>query len=161
MRLKKSIGILIAALALGDTVGFAYQSSETPSQSIIPPAGPRSKKGTLGPVDFISAEELKTKIAKNENLSIIDLRAQASFEQSDQKIKGALHSRVRKVAYRLREIPRDREVITYCACPADEAAVLAARALLANGFKRVRVLKGGWNAWRAASGQTQPKPKGS
>lgn len=155
MRFKKSIGILIAALSVCEAMAFAYQNVDMPSVRT------RSKKGVPGPVEFITAEELKAKIAKNEPLSIVDLRAQASFEQSDQKVKGALHSRVRKVAYRLRELPRDREVVTYCACPADEAAILAARALLANGFTRVRVLKGGWDAWLAASGQVQPKPKGS
>jgi rhodanese-related sulfurtransferase len=155
MRFKKAIGILIAALAVCETMAFAFQQVEPPSPST------RSKKGVPGPVEFITPEELKAKIAKNEPLVIVDLRAQASFAQSDQKIKGALFSRVRKVPHRLRELPRDREVITYCACLADEAAVLAARALLANGFTRVRVLKGGWNAWLAAGGQVQPKPKGS
>ncbi len=27
-----------------------------------------------------------------------------------------------------------------------------------NGFKDVRALKGGWNAWLEAKGQTEPKP---
>lgn len=155
MTFKKSIGILIVTLAVCETMAFAYQQTESPSVRT------RSKKGVPGPVEFITPEELKAKIAKNEPLSIVDLRAQAAFEQSDQKIKGALHSRVRKVAHRLRELPRDREVITYCACSADQAAILAARALVANGFRRVRVLKGGWNAWLAVNGQVQPKPKSS
>jgi rhodanese-related sulfurtransferase len=153
MRFKKWIGILIAALAVCENVAFAHQKVETPSVK------PQSRQGVSGPVEFITAEELKAKIAKNEPLSIVDLRAQAAFEQSDQKIKGAVHARVRKVAYRLRELPRDREVITYCACAADEAAILAARALLDSGFKRVRVLKGGWNAWLQVSGQVQPNRK--
>jgi rhodanese-related sulfurtransferase len=153
MRFKKLIGILIAAMAAFSTVSFAYQKADNPDVK------PQSKQGLPVQVEFISPEELKTKIAKNEQLSIVDLRAQSSFEQSDQAIKGSFHARVRKVAYRLRELPRDREVITYCACPADEAAILAARSLLDHGFKRVRVLKGGWNAWLQAGGQVEPKPK--
>jgi rhodanese-related sulfurtransferase len=51
------------------------------------------------------------------------------------------------------------EVVTYCECPADEAAIIGARSLLTNGFKRVRVLKGGWNAWLKAGGQLKPRPR--
>jgi rhodanese-related sulfurtransferase len=29
--------------------------------------------------------------------------------------------------------------------------------LLENGYKRVRALKGGWNAWLQAAGKTEPK----
>jgi rhodanese-related sulfurtransferase len=120
---------------------------------------PQSKQRPPAAVEFITPEELKSKIAANESIAIVDLRGSSSLEQSDSMIKGSIHSQVRKVAYRLREIPRDREVVTYCACPADEAAIIGARSLMANGFKRVRVLKGGWNAWLQAGGQVQPRPK--
>lgn len=153
MNLKKSIGILIAALALCHSAVLAYQRAETQSET------PQNKQALPAQVEFITAEELKTKIAKNEPLTIVDLRAQASYEQSDQKIKGSFHGRVRKVVYRLRELPRDSEVITFCACAADQAAIIAAKALLTGGFKRVRVLKGGWNAWLAVNGQVEPKPR--
>ena len=153
MRVKIFISILCAALAACVTTTFAYQKVD------VPGIKPASKQEQLVQVEFITPEELKTKIAKNESLAIVDLRSQSAFEQSDKTIKGSLHTKVRKGAYRLREVPRDREIITYCACPSDEAAALAARSLLGSGFKRVRVLKGGWNAWIQAGGQVQPKPK--
>ena len=111
------------------------------------------------PVEFIAPEELKAKIANNETVYIVDLRGPSAYAQADKTINGAVHTKVRRVVYRLRELPRDREVITYCACPADEAAIIGARSLLANGFKRVRVLKGGWNAWLQAGGQVRPRPR--
>jgi rhodanese-related sulfurtransferase len=153
MRLKKRIGVLAATLVACLTTAFAYQKVEVPGEK------PQSKQEQLVPVEFITPEELKAKLAKNEPVAIVDLRSQASYEQSDKTIRGSLHTRVRKVATRLREIPRDREVITYCTCPADQAAIVAAQALLGNGFKRVRVLKGGWNAWLQAGGPVQPRPK--
>jgi rhodanese-related sulfurtransferase len=153
MRFKMWIGILAAVLAACETMAFAYQKVDEPGIK------PQSKQEQLVQIEFITPEELETKIAKNEPVAIVDLRSQSSYEQSDKKIKGSIFTRVRKVASRLREIPRDREVITYCACPADEAAILAARELLNSGFKRVRVLKGGWNAWLQAGGQVQPKSR--
>lgn len=153
MRFKKRIGVLAATLVACVTTTFAYQTVD------VPGVKPQGKQEQLVQVEFIAPEELKTKIAKNEDVAIVDLRGPSLYSQSDTKIKGSVHTKVRKIAYRLRELPRDREVITYCACPADEAAIVAAQALLASGFKRVRVLKGGWNAWLQAGGPVQPRPK--
>ena len=152
MRVKKWIG-LAAALAAFGNVSFAHQKVD-PSG-----ANPGNKQEQHVQVEFITPEELKAKIASNEPVAIVDLRAPSLYAQSDKTIKGSVHMKVRRVATRLRSVPRDREIIPYCACPSDEAATLAARTLIANGFTRVRVLKGGWTAWLRAGGQLQPKPK--
>jgi rhodanese-related sulfurtransferase len=151
MRFKKWIGIVATILVVFETMTFAYQQI-APSQ-----AESKIKKERTVQVEFMTPEELKTKITKNETPAILDLRSEASYSQNDKTIKGSLHSKVRKVVTRMRGVPRDREVITYCACPADEAAILAARALQAAGFTRVRVLKGGWSAWLQAGGQLEPR----
>lgn len=116
-------------------------------------------------VALMTAEELKSKLAANEALVIIDVRSSETYANSDLKIKGAIHVKVRRLKHRLsfsplKDVPRDREVITYCSCPADEAAIAAGRILLENGFKRVRALKGGWREWVKIGGQTQNKPRG-
>jgi rhodanese-related sulfurtransferase len=41
------------------------------------------------------------------------------------------------------------EVIVYCDCPNDASAAVAARKLQERGFKRVRPLAGGIEAWQA------------
>jgi len=115
-------------------------------------------------IDRITAEELKAKLAKNEAVTIVDMRAIDSFVQSNDKIKGAIHMKARRLHYRLsfspfKELPRDSEIVTYCACPSDEIAVRGAQVFMEAGFKRVRVLKGGWQAWLKAGGQVESKPK--
>ena len=149
--LVKRVAILSVVLAASEILTFAYQipSGIQPKRKPEPPAK----------VDFIAAEELKAKIANNEPVFIVDLRGPSVYAQADKTIKGAVHAKVRRVVYRLREVPRDTEVVTYCACPADEAAIIGAQSLLANDFKRVRVLKGGWNAWLQAGGQLRPRPR--
>jgi rhodanese-related sulfurtransferase len=47
------------------------------------------------------------------------------------------------------EIPRDRDVILYCACPNEVTAARMALLLKRNGIMRVRPLAGGVEAWRA------------
>jgi len=115
-------------------------------------------------VQFLSAEELKAKIARNEPVAIIDVRATTGLSDADNKIKGAVHVKLRRLKSRLmmpplKDVPRDREVVTYCACPNDEASIRAAEVLLAAGFSRVRVLKGGWVTWKKTKGQVEPLSK--
>jgi rhodanese-related sulfurtransferase len=122
-----------------------------------PPAPP--------PVEFISAAELKAKLAKNQPVTIIDVRATSGVLESDSKIKGAFHVKLRRLRYRLgfpplKDIPRDREIVTYCACPNDESSIHAAQVLLDAGFKRVRALKGGWTGWKKAKGQIESMTNG-
>jgi rhodanese-related sulfurtransferase len=115
--------------------------------------------------EFVSAAELKEKLTKGERVTLIDLRSANVYAGSDGKIVGAIHIKERRLRARLampplRDVPRDAEVVTYCACPNDEAAVRAAQTLSAAGFKRVRVLKGGWRGWLDARGQVEAKPTG-
>jgi rhodanese-related sulfurtransferase len=117
------------------------------------------------PVDFITAEELKAKLDKNERVTVIDVRATSAYVDSDRKIKGAIHLKLRRLKYRLsfaplKGVPRDSEVVTYCACANDEASIRAVQILAEAGFKRPRALKGGWQAWLKVSGQTELRPKG-
>lgn len=122
---------------------------------------PNDNQKTVG-IDLITVDELKVKVAANEPVLIIDVRSSESYANSNSKIKGAIHVNVRKLKYRLgfaplKEVPRDREVITYCACPSEESSILAAQVLLESGFKRVRALKGGWVQWQKASGPIEPR----
>jgi len=115
-------------------------------------------------IERITAEELKSKLARKKPLTIIDVRASNAYITSDQKIKGAIRVKLRRLKYRLslpplKDIPRDREVITYCACSHEETSIRAAQLLLAAGFKNVRALKGGWDAWLKADGQLETKPR--
>jgi rhodanese-related sulfurtransferase len=115
-------------------------------------------------VQFITAEELKAKLAKNEPVAIIDVRGSTGVLENDNKIKGAVYVKLRRLRTRLnipplRDVPRDREVVTYCACPNDESSIRAAQMLSESGFKRVRVLKGGWVTWKQAKGPVEPMSK--
>jgi rhodanese-related sulfurtransferase len=131
--------------------------------SSINPSHGQSDK-SKGGVAFISAEELKARVAGNEPLVIIDVRSSNAFANSDQKIKGAIHVKLRRLEQRLsfaplKDMPRDRPVITYCSCPADEASITAARVMLENGFRNVRALRGGWQEWLKVNGQTEKKAR--
>ena len=115
-------------------------------------------------VATITAEELKAKIAGNQPVTIIDVRSPQGYAASTTTIKGAIHFKARKLKSRLKyaplkDLPKDREIVTYCACPNDESSISAAQVLQASGFTRVRVLQGGWNEWLRAKGPVEPRLK--
>lgn len=51
--------------------------------------------------------------------------------------------------------PKDRPIVTLCACPEDAGAVQAARHLLNAGYLSVKPLKGGYEAWLANQASPQ------
>jgi predicted sulfurtransferase len=71
-------------------------------------------KAKAADVERVSVDELKAKIAKNEPVIIIDSRTQAAYDSSDSRIKGAIRIPLDEVEARLKEIPRDKEIVTYC-----------------------------------------------
>jgi len=116
-------------------------------------------------VATITAEELKAKLNNNEPVTIIDVRSSEGFASSTSTVKGSFHFKVRKLKSRLsfpplKDLSKDREIVTYCACPKDQSSIAAAQILQAAGFQRVKVLQGGWNEWLRVNGPVQSKPKG-
>jgi rhodanese-related sulfurtransferase len=50
-------------------------------------------------------------------------------------------------------IPKDREIIFYCACANQETSARRAEEYKARGFRRVQVLDGGYAAWKEAASE--------
>lgn len=115
-------------------------------------------------VNMITAEELKAKLANNEPVTVIDVRGSEGFANSSTTLKGSLHYKLRRLKNRLnyaplKDLPRNREIVTYCACPQDQASISAAQVLQAAGFTRVKVLQGGWQEWLRVKGPVQPRSR--
>jgi membrane protein DedA with SNARE-associated domain/rhodanese-related sulfurtransferase len=98
----------------------------------------------------ISVSDLYELIQSGAAPLIIDVRSATARELEPRWIPGALHVPLQDVAHRLKELPRDRDVILYCTCPSEASAARVAKILMNHGFKRVRPLLGGLDAWVAA-----------
>jgi rhodanese-related sulfurtransferase len=68
------------------------------------------------------------------------------FKQND--LEGAIS--LNEFRKRKGSLPKDENVIFYCACPHDEAATSEAHKYFREGFINARILHGGVNAWKAA-----------
>lgn len=101
----------------------------------------------------VSVSELYELMQAGANPVIIDVRSPSARTLEPHWIPGALHISLPDVAPHLKDLPRDRDIILYCTCPNEASAARVARILMNHGFKRVRPLHGGLEAWRAAGYQ--------
>jgi membrane protein DedA with SNARE-associated domain/rhodanese-related sulfurtransferase len=97
-------------------------------------------------MDRVTVEELKTLLAANEVNVVLDVRS-ALAQSASGRIPGARRVDIKNIASGLDDVPRGGEVVVYCACPNEASAVKVAEKLRAVGFKRVRPLTGGIDAW--------------
>ena len=81
---------------------------------------------------------------------VIDVRSATARALEPQWIPGALSISLSEVGQRLKDLPRDRDIIVYCTCPSEASAARVAKILMNHGFKHVRPLHGGLDAWLAA-----------
>jgi membrane protein DedA with SNARE-associated domain/rhodanese-related sulfurtransferase len=98
----------------------------------------------------ISVADLHAQISAGNGPVIVDVRSPTAQGIDLRRIPGALHVPLQEVELHMGELPRDSEIVLYCNCPNEASAAQAARVLLNHGFRRVRPLGGGLDAWMAA-----------
>jgi membrane protein DedA with SNARE-associated domain/rhodanese-related sulfurtransferase len=97
----------------------------------------------------ISAAELKELLEGQRQPIIIDARAPSS-RQLEGTIPGSIPAEQLRLESAVDTLPRDREVVVYCACPNEASAARLAKQLKRLGLVRVRPLSGGIFAWKDA-----------
>ncbi len=106
----------------------------------------------------ITPEELKGKIDAGEDIIIVDLRHALDFEAQPETILGALHMDAAELEEAHEAIPRDREIVLFCACPNEVTAARLALLLRSKGITRIRPLAEGYEGWRSR-GFPMSRPK--
>ena len=99
-------------------------------------------------MDRISVDELQQLMEEQKVGAILDVRSPLTQEATG-RIPGARTVNIESLEG-LGELVTEGEVVVYCACPNEESAVKLARRLRQLGYKRVRPLHGGIDAWVAA-----------
>jgi rhodanese-related sulfurtransferase len=91
---------------------------------------------------------------------IVDVRSPTALGLDPRRIPGAMHIPLLEVEQYVRDLPRDREIVAYCTCPNEASAAQVAKLLMNHGFKKVRPLHGGLDAWVAAGYKVDLFPVG-
>ncbi|MEJ0039889.1 MAG: DedA family protein/thiosulfate sulfurtransferase GlpE [Gammaproteobacteria bacterium] len=106
----------------------------------------------------IEASDLHRLIASGAAPLIVDVRSTMAVALEPRCIPGALRIPLNEVRDKLLGLPREREIVSYCTCPNEVSAAEVAKILMDNGFRRVRPLRGGLDAWIAAGYAVDPIP---
>jgi len=97
-------------------------------------------------MDRVTVDELKAMLDARKVGMILDVRS-ALTQAASGRIPGARPVDMTRIAEGLEGVSIDGEVVVYCACPNEASAVKVAEKLRDLGFKRVRPLHGGIDAW--------------
>jgi membrane protein DedA with SNARE-associated domain/rhodanese-related sulfurtransferase len=97
----------------------------------------------------ISVDALRAMHEAGERPAILDVRSAKSRER-DGHIPGSIHWPMDAGIDDRLDVDRDGEVVVYCACPNEASAAIVAKRLMQAGFRKVRPLHGGLDAWVAA-----------
>jgi rhodanese-related sulfurtransferase len=100
-------------------------------------------------MDRMTVDELRELLTEGQATKVIDVRSPISQAVTG-RIPGAVTVDSNNIKVDLLAIEPETEVVVYCACPNEATAAKVAKALLQHGFKRVRPLAGGIDAWIAA-----------
>ena len=76
---------------------------------------------------------------------LVDVRTETARARGI--IPGALYASPAEAKASLAHLPRETEIVVYCACPNEVSAAAAAKHLRTSGFKHIRPLAGGYEAW--------------
>ncbi|NIJ78238.1 membrane protein DedA with SNARE-associated domain/rhodanese-related sulfurtransferase [Xanthomonas campestris] len=100
----------------------------------------------------IAVEELVPLLDGDQALrpTVLDIRAPGHRDLQPYTIPGAVFADERQLAQILASVPRDRSVVIYCACPDEVSAAWLAGRMRERGYRDVRPLLGGLDAWRDA-----------
>jgi membrane protein DedA with SNARE-associated domain/rhodanese-related sulfurtransferase len=95
----------------------------------------------------ISVADLYALMEAGDKPIVVDVRSKTARTLQPRWIPGAIHVPVDDVGRHIAELPRDKEIVVYCTCPSEASAARVAKVLINHGFKVVRPLHGGLDAW--------------
>ncbi|HEY2858598.1 MAG TPA: rhodanese-like domain-containing protein [Terracidiphilus sp.] len=104
---------------------------------------------------FITPQELHALVSRRQVL-LFDVREPLDLLGKSEITLGAKWISPEAVIRNPSLISRDEESVIYCTCPSDETGMKVMRRALAMHFSRMKLLRGGIDAWKASGYETVP-----
>src|SRR5438094_4001971 len=113
--------------------------------------------GSQNGLEPMSRDELLARLEAGEALVVVDVRPIEEYRAAH--LPGAVSIPLDELEQRLRELPRERQIVAYCRGPYCAFAPQAVRTLRAQGYTAVH-LADGLPEWAAAGGHTVKENSG-
>ena len=98
----------------------------------------------------IGVDELHGMMTAGDKPVVIDVRSDTARRIDGRAIPGAVTIDPDRLESGNEPVPADGEIIVYCNCPNEASAARVAKMLMKRGYKHVRPLHGGLDAWADA-----------
>lgn len=132
------VGIIAILLAAIITLIACKQSPDTQGELTVPTS--------LEEVPRISASNLQQNVGGSTDILIVDTRG--INEYSAGHIQGAVSAPLSKIEAGEWQAPEGKQLILYWSWPAEATSARAALSLYNMGYTDIKVLEGGYAAWR-------------
>jgi rhodanese-related sulfurtransferase len=156
----------IVGMALVSALLTVQRDAWASDGQVLPQQAKAQSVSVLSPEEAITPEELKGLMDTRADLIVFDARARRSYnaghiqgavlplgdefyrqhELFEQKIISTAPDRARALAEAVKEVPKDKPIVTYCNkdCSASVSLLLELKRL---GFTRVQAMEAGFQAW--------------
>lgn len=108
-------------------------------------------------VTRITPRQVVARMTKGEPVQFVDARGEQSFGEAAEQVSGAVRVRLPTLTRDATRVSRGCPIVVYGADDREVDAARVADQLRALGFSPVRILTGGFAAWRAERGPVQRK----
>ena len=107
----------------------------------------------------ITPVELHRLLASNQEVLLFDVRQPLDFLADSEIIVGATRIPPKELLANPLLIPKDKDSVVYCTCPADKTSRRVLRRAQALHLLRIKFLKGGLAGWKAQGYPVAPYEK--
>jgi len=104
----------------------------------------------------IDPEELFEWIVSDRRVLVFDIRQPLDLLANSEIIPGAVRIPPQDLIEDASPIPKDEDSVVYCTCPGEKTSRSVVRRALALKLTRVKLLKGGLEAWKAKGYPVEP-----
>lgn len=147
---------LLGACKAGDTAGNLSASAPKASEKSSASAPTGTNVVHADGVRRLTPAGLQALLEEGRTV-VYDTRSKMSYDV--EHIKGALSMPHGEVADRAGEFPKDKTLVFYCTCPAEQTSVGAAVTLKQKAIEDTAALVGGMGAWKSAGLPTEGSGK--
>jgi rhodanese-related sulfurtransferase len=108
-------------------------------------------------VRVLSTADLQQGLDRDSGLHVLNVQTDQFF--AGELIPGSRHIPLDTIEQGVRALPKDAEIVTYCAGPACSQSTQAAQRLSELGYTNVRAYTDGLEGWKAAGNEiVSPEP---
>jgi rhodanese-related sulfurtransferase len=122
------------------------------------PFSTRTKESPVLMVSRITPRQVQSLMTKGEPVQFVDARGEPTWAEAAEQVSGAVRVRLTSLTRDATRVSRGCQVVVYGADDAEVHVARVADHLRILGFSHVRILSGGFAAWREQQLPVQLKP---